>query len=231
MNYISTKALEKVTARNMVSSEMSFSPPRPDPPRPPPPVFTGVLCFFSVFPYADTTKHTHTLYPYLFFFFLLKRERRLHTVLCFALSLPVSWRSFHFCTERASSFFFHCVPVYGWAILYLTRPQNDGHLGGFQALAVANRPQQAAWSRPCFAPCEVVGKLLKWSWWCPIALPQGFTGHTWTTGGECPLPLSPAHRQRVFSYCGTLANRKWKMAFQDNFSLHFSYKEVEYLFI
>lgn len=84
------------------------------------------MFLFSVF-YVDTTKHRYILFPhFVFFLFLLKGQPRIQSVLHFAFSLPVSSRSFHFCTQRASSFFLHCILFCGWAILYLTSPQNIG---------------------------------------------------------------------------------------------------------
>lgn len=112
-----------MVAHNIVSSEMS----------------SLLLIFFSVFLYVATTEHRYMLFPHLFFFFCFYwKENRTHSVPYFAFSLPVSLRFVHFCTERASSFLLQCVPVCGWARLYLSSPQNDRPLGCFQAFAIAN---------------------------------------------------------------------------------------------
>lgn len=122
-------------------------------------------------------------------------EHRTHTVLYFAFSLPISLRSFHFCTQRASSFFLHCVPLYGWAFLYLTRPR-AGHLGCFQAFTVANSLQPTAPSRPVL-PCVCVCRLISPKWKlegarqpCSLASPVHMGPACW--GGEPPAPAVQA---------------------------------------
>lgn len=138
VNYILTQMLKK--KRYQVTWYQSTLLPCPHPAQIGcSPAFTGVSCCVSVLLYVDTTKHRYILFPHLFFFFFVTAEGecRIHTVLYLAFSLPVSLRSFHFCTERASSFFLHCVGFHGWAILYLTHP----HCGMFGSL-------------PSFYPCK-----------------------------------------------------------------------------
>lgn len=163
-------------ARNRVSSAVS----------------SLALMFFSVFLYIDTTKHRHTLFPCLFFFFVLKREHRIHSVLCFAFSLPVSLRSFYFCTERASSFFLHCSPRCGWPILYITGPQRDGHFICFQAFAITNGRQWTAWSGPPIAPGKGARESPKWELSGGRSPPAGTCGSPGPPGGSahCPQPHS-----------------------------------------
>lgn len=116
-----------------------YSPPLPAsrPDRVLPSLYGCLVLRFSVALCRYNQTQIHIVSPPFFFFVTAEGECRIHTVLYLAFSLPVSLRSFHFCTERASSFFLHCVGFHGWAILYLTHP----HCGMFGSL-------------PSFCPCK-----------------------------------------------------------------------------
>lgn len=176
MNYIPTEVSGKVAAHNLEPGEMS-----------PPGLAVSVALpgphwFLMLLPSVFLCRYNQTqirIISPIFLFFFNWKERRIHTVLYFTFSPPMSLRSFHFCTERASSFFFHCIPCYWWAILYLTRPQHDGHLGHVQVLLL-----QTASSRPFLH-----------SLGCWVHPRSGSPISQFTPGpleARCPLPHSPA---------------------------------------
>lgn len=168
------------------------------------------------------------LFPhFVFFLFLLKGQPRIQSVLHFAFSLPVSLRSFHFCTERASSFFLHCILFCGWAILYLTSPQNIGVVSKLLLLQATYHGQPGP--GPVLHCARVSGKLWSRGWVVTNRPPAGIYQCTLGPPGEEYPP--PHNRQaHMLADGGAFANCRWKMDhFQDNFNLHFSFKELEHL--
>lgn len=172
------------------------------PPRQPGWVLTGSHVFL-VFLYVDTTKHRYILFPHFVFLFLLKGQPRIQSVLHFAFSLPVSLRSFHFCTQRASSFCLHCVLFCGWAVLYLTGPRDTGVVSQLLLLRTTYRGQPG--------PGLVLhcargsGKLWSRGWVVTNRPPVGVYQCTLgPPGEECPPPHN--RQARMLSYGGAFAN-------------------------
>lgn len=166
-------------------------------------------CVFSVFLYVDTTKHRCVLFPhFVFFLFLLKGQPRIQSVLHFAFSLPVSSRSFHFCTERASSFFLHCILFCGWAILYLTSPQNIGVVSKLLLLQTTYHGQPGP--GPVLHCARVSGKLWSRAWWWQIVPQWGFTSaHLDHLGKSTHRPTTDRHACCLMVGFLPIVGEKW----------------------
>lgn len=189
-------------------------------------------CFCSVFLYVARAKHRY-LVPHLF---KDKWECGIYTVLCFAFSLPVSWRSFHFCAKRASSFFFHCILFYGWVILYLisTRRPPWGTFGLFPSFCCCKQPAADSLVPALF--CTMLGCRVNsqkrgcWSGLSGVKSPSSGDSavHAWNTWEECSATPQSCRQRGVLSR-ETFDNPRWNMVFHDHINLHFSYKEVGHL--
>lgn len=193
-----------MTTRNLVSSAVSLHPSgargRRSPVALPGPYwFLTLLCSVFLCRYNQTQIGTISP-PFFVCLFSNWKEQRIHTTLHFAFSLPVSLRSVGLGTERASSFFFHCILGSWWALLSLTRRQNDGHLGCVHVLLL----ETAHHGQPRPGP-------LLHSPGCGV---QSRSGSGDAPGAQCPPPHSSAGTAHASYCCGIATSHRWECFFR-----------------